>query len=98
MIQRRVHDCLVILGFCLTMGLIGCGDSGSVPASETSSTPPSSTSANTKIQHVVVIFQENVSFDHYFGTYPNALNLPENPPSRRFPTARLSKDSRKASC
>jgi phospholipase C len=25
-------------------------------------------------QHLVVIFQENVSFDHYFGTYPNALN------------------------
>ena len=30
----------------------------------------------TPIKHVVVIFQENVSFDHYFGTYPNALNLP----------------------
>jgi phospholipase C len=29
----------------------------------------------TPIQHLVVIFQENVSFDHYFGTYPNALNL-----------------------
>ncbi len=28
----------------------------------------------TPIQHLVVIFQENVSFDHYFGTYPNALN------------------------
>ena len=27
------------------------------------------------IQHVVVIFQENISFDHYFGTYPNAANL-----------------------
>ena len=26
------------------------------------------------IRHVVVIFQENVSFDHYFGTYPNAAN------------------------
>ncbi|MGA3225118.1 MAG: alkaline phosphatase family protein [Acidobacteriaceae bacterium] len=26
------------------------------------------------IRHVVVIFQENVSFDHYFATYPNALN------------------------
>jgi phospholipase C len=26
------------------------------------------------IQHVVVIFQENVSFDHYFATYPNAAN------------------------
>jgi len=28
----------------------------------------------TPIQHVVVIFQENVSFDHYFGTYPTAAN------------------------
>src|ERR1700684_1580997 len=28
----------------------------------------------TPIQYLVVIFQENVSFDHYFGTYPNALN------------------------
>src|SRR5579859_7140078 len=26
------------------------------------------------IQHLVVIFQENVSFDHYFGTYPTADN------------------------
>src|SRR5450755_3259048 len=30
----------------------------------------------TPIQYLVVIFQENVSFDHYFGTYPNALNKP----------------------
>jgi len=29
----------------------------------------------TPIQHVVVIFQENVSFDHYFGTYPISANL-----------------------
>ena len=28
----------------------------------------------TPIKHLVVIFQENVSFDHYFGTYPNAKN------------------------
>ena len=28
----------------------------------------------TPIEHVVVIFQENVSFDHYFATYPVALN------------------------
>ena len=33
----------------------------------------------TPIKHVVVIFQENVSFDHYFGTYPHALN-PEGEP------------------
>src|SRR5689334_12384982 len=28
----------------------------------------------TPIKHIVVIFQENVSFDHYFGTYPHAMN------------------------
>jgi phospholipase C len=33
----------------------------------------------TPIKHVVVIFQENVSFDHYFGTYPNATNTDGQP-------------------
>jgi phospholipase C len=39
----------------------------------------------TPIQHIVVIFGENVSFDHYFGTYPNAVNPPGEP--RFFPKA-----------
>src|SRR5215831_15727669 len=26
------------------------------------------------VDHVVVIFQENVTFDHYFATYPQAAN------------------------
>jgi len=30
--------------------------------------------AQSPIKHLVVIFQENVSFDHYFATYPHALN------------------------
>jgi phospholipase C len=34
----------------------------------------------TPIKHLVVIFQENVSFDHYFGTYPNATNPTGEPP------------------
>lgn len=41
------------------------------------------------IHHVIVIFQENVSFDHYFATYPRALNLPGEPPfheSRNTPS------------
>jgi len=33
----------------------------------------------TPIQHVVVIFDENISFDHYFGTYPTAVNPPGQP-------------------
>ncbi len=28
----------------------------------------------TPIKHVIVIFQENISFDHYFATYPHATN------------------------
>src|ERR1700678_1394944 len=28
----------------------------------------------TPIKHLVVIFDENISFDHYFGTYPYATN------------------------
>ena len=35
----------------------------------------------TPIKHLVVIFGENVSFDHYFATYPNAEN---NPGEREF--------------
>jgi len=31
-------------------------------------------SAQTPIKHLVVIFQENISFDHYFATYPVAAN------------------------
>jgi phospholipase C len=34
------------------------------------------TAPATPIQHVIVLFQENVSFDHYFATYPVAKNLP----------------------
>ncbi len=35
----------------------------------------------TPIQHLVVIFQENVSFDHYFATYPNAANPGSDEPT-----------------
>jgi phospholipase C len=33
----------------------------------------------TPIKHLVVIFDENVSFDHYFATYPAAANPPGEP-------------------
>ena len=38
----------------------------------------------TPIKHLVVIFDENVSFDHYFGTYPTRPTPtgPPSPPSR----------------
>jgi phospholipase C len=41
------------------------------------SSPASSTT--TPIKHLVVLFDENESFDHYFGTYPVAANKGEGP-------------------
>ena len=43
-------------------------------ASAASINQSSASDTTTPIKHLVIIFQENVSFDHYFGTYPNALN------------------------
>jgi phospholipase C len=37
------------------------------------------TSTTTPIKHLVVIFDENESFDHYFGTYPYAANTDGTP-------------------
>ncbi|NED57750.1 phospholipase, partial [Micromonospora aurantiaca] len=36
-------------------------------------------SPQTPIEHLVVIYGENISFDHYFGTYPKATNTDGTP-------------------
>ncbi len=38
-----------------------------------------SNNAITPIKHLVVIYPENIAFDHYFATYPNATNPPGQP-------------------
>ena len=48
--------------------------------------PDDESPTRTPIKHIVVIFQENVSFDHYFGTYPHAQ--PNKDGSRFFDTVR----------
>jgi phospholipase C len=40
----------------------------------------------TPIKHVVVIFGENISFDHYWGTYPYASNPKGEPPFYAAPS------------
>lgn len=50
------------------------------PSPANAQTPAPTAGPATPIQHLVVIFQENVSFDHYFGTYPFAMN-PEGEPA-----------------
>jgi phospholipase C len=69
--SRRVRA-LGVVALAAAMALPG-HRIGSVRAQ---SEPPTAT----PIKHLVVIFGENVSFDHYFGTYPNAAN-PAGEPS-----------------
>jgi phospholipase C len=47
---------------------------------------PGASATATPIQHLVVIFQENVSFDHYFATYPTAANTDGTPFTARAGT------------
>ena len=52
----------------VTPGPVFAGGNGKGNGGGTTTTP---------IKHVVVIFQENISFDHYFATYPKATNPSE---------------------
>ena len=57
----QVHKLLAHLSGALAVTMIAGGSARAA-------------SPTTPIEHVVVIFQENVSFDHYFATYPSAKN------------------------
>ncbi len=56
----------------LTAGLLIAGVASAARAQDAAKTA-------TPIKHVVIIFNENVSFDHYFATYPKATNPPGEP-------------------
>jgi phospholipase C len=59
---------------------IGASAIGLSVSSASSPAPaPATVATATPIKHVVVIFGENISFDHYFGTYPFATNPPGEP-------------------
>ena len=69
--------CLRVFVSAVTALTLAIGAPGSLWAQ-----PPDSDDfpTNTPVKHVVVIFQENVSFDHYFATYPYATNPDGEPP------------------
>jgi phospholipase C len=72
----------VVLGTGVAVGTTVAGanaapktvDSVPVPATSPASSWAYAPPTTTPIKHVVVIFDENESFDHYFGTYPYAAN------------------------
>ena len=74
---------LVGLLAALLIGAISVGAAQIAGASNqqarSSTTFARDAATKTPIKHLVVIFQENVSFDHYFGTYPTAANTDGRP-------------------
>jgi hypothetical protein len=86
--KRRLFRCAAIAAAAVTGAGVAVGatagganavphaaSSVAVPAGSYLFGPPTAT----PIKHVVVIFDENVSFDHYFGTYPHAANTDGSP-------------------
>ena len=68
----------VALGFFVVWALVAgtLTPRAAAWADDDNSDPAAKLATKTPIKHVVVIFDENNAFDHYFATYPNALNLP----------------------
>ena len=68
----------------ISLGLVSAlalmvGGASAVAGDHDRDVTPNKIKTATKIKHLVVIFNENRSFDHYFGTYPDALNPPGEP-------------------
>ena len=61
----------IALAAAMAIQPASAASAGARPASWRSA---AATHTATPIKHLVVIFQENHSFDNYFGTYPNAAN------------------------
>jgi len=92
--RRRARPYVVLtaaVGAVALAGALGTAALGSAAtATDTVSSPaiPATAPAgayhvlaptSTPIKHLVVLFDENVSFDHYFGTYPDAANTDGSP-------------------
>src|SRR5690348_2532907 len=72
---RNILSIVLALSFALTT-LVACSSSSGTSPSPTTTTTTNQNSGIGKIQHIIVIMQENRSFDSYFGTYPGADGIP----------------------
>jgi phospholipase C len=69
-----------LIAAVIGVAVIGASAIGlSVSTASSPSQDATTVATTTPIKHVVVIFGENISFDHYFGTYPFATNPPNEP-------------------
>ncbi len=69
-LNRRSRASLAVAAVAATTLVVA----SQVGTSSASVTADRSKVTSTPIKHLVVLFDENVSFDHYFATYPHATN------------------------
>jgi phospholipase C len=74
--MRRQADVIIAAAILITLGIVAAA-----------SQDASDREGIHKIRHVIIIMQENRSFDHYFGTFPGAEGIPMQ---NGTPTACLS--------
>jgi phospholipase C len=73
--------CLVMIIIVSVFSVTVSSNNQKAAATVVDSNQGSSTTTTTSpIKHLVIIFQENISYDHYFATYPRATN-PANEPA-----------------
>lgn len=85
----RIRKSLIGASFCVSTMLTAITPAGAAATTSGATAPSSlplttsgvdSLKTATPIKHLIVIYGENISFDHYFATYPNATN-PSGEPS-----------------
>ena len=86
---KKAYATTAAAGLFAAMGALGV--TGAIASGATTQHKAAQVTADfggttTPIKHLVVIFDENISFDHYFGTYPYAANPPGEPTTAKAGT------------
>src|SRR3979411_3355319 len=79
--------CVMVVGVVVTALLAGCSSTRTAPTARPTPSRPARVAGGPsgtyvapqgihKMKHVIMVMQENRSFDSYFGTYPGAAGLP----------------------
>src|SRR5512138_3723581 len=73
---KLIGTLLIAMSLASACGLAGPVSLGGQARLRTQAPVNDLQTARAKIKHVVIIMQENRSFDNYFGTYPGADGIP----------------------
>ena len=80
MIREQIRKVATVLTTaCLVMSPLADAFAAKPP------NPADTYTTATPIKHIVVVFNENISFDHYFATYPYATNPAGEPQFTALP-------------